>query len=315
MNSRTDQPHRAGATTADIEAHYDIGKDFYALWLDPGLTYSCALWDGIEGAPGNTDVLRKAQQAKLRYHLGQAGITANSRLLDIGCGWGSLLRMATEETGVRHAVGLTLSTDQHAHVRSLGLPGVDARVEDWRDHEPDDVYDGIVSIGAFEHFTHPAMSRDERIEAYRAFFARCAGWLPPLGRLSLQTIALTDHADADHDDSVPEFFAREIFPGSALPRLSEIATACEPYFAITGLREDGAHYARTVRAWSTRLFQAREQAQLLVGPDIYRRYRTYLRASEIVFLRQASTLYRLTLRRWPARRGLAGPSGSQALPK
>lgn len=313
MSTRTDQRPRAGATAADIQAHYDVGKEFYALWLDPGLTYSCALWDGIDGAPGSTDLLVRAQQAKLRHHLGQAGITADSRLLDIGCGWGSLLRTAAEETGVRHAVGLTLSADQHAHVRSLGLAGVEVRIEDWRDHEPDALYDGIVSIGAFEHFTDQAMSRDERIGAYRDFFARCAGWLPPLGRLSLQTIALTD--DTDHDDSVPEFFAREIFPGSALPRLSEIATACEPYFAITRLREDGADYARTLRGWSSRLFQAREQAELLVGPDIYRRYRTYLRASEIVFMRQASTLYRITLRRWPARRGHGGASAGQALPE
>lgn len=313
MNTRTDQRPRAGATAEDIQAHYDIGKDFYALWLDPGMTYSCALWDGIAGAPGSTDLLVKAQNAKLRYHLDQAGITAGSRLLDIGCGWGSLLRMATEETGVQHAVGLTLSADQHAHVRSLRLPGADVRVQDWRDHEPDDVYDGIVSIGAFEHFTDQSMSRDERIAAYRTFFARCAGWLPPLGRLSLQTIALTD--DTDHDDSVPEFFARAVFPGSALPRLSEIAAACEPYFAISRLREDGADYARTLHGWSSRLFRAREQAQLLIGTDNYRRYRTYLRASEIVFMRQASTLYRITLRRWPERRGLGGASGRQALPE
>ncbi|MEV7027875.1 class I SAM-dependent methyltransferase, partial [Kitasatospora sp. NPDC093558] len=118
MNSQTDQRQRAGATAADIEAHYDIGNEFYALWLDPDLTYSCALWDGIAGSPACTDLLVKAQHAKLRYHLDQAGITANTRLLDIGCGWGSLLRTAAEETGVRRAVGLTLSADQHAHVRS-----------------------------------------------------------------------------------------------------------------------------------------------------------------------------------------------------
>ncbi|MEU6868015.1 cyclopropane-fatty-acyl-phospholipid synthase family protein [Streptomyces sp. NPDC046876] len=313
MNTLTGPRPRTGATAADIQAHYDIGKDFYALWLDPGLTYSCALWDGITGAPGNTDLLAQAQHAKLRYHLEQAGITAGSRLLDIGCGWGSLLRTAVEETGAGRAVGLTLSADQHAHVRSLGLPGVDVAVQDWRDHEPDDGYDGIVSIGAFEHFTHQGMSRDERIDAYRSFFARCAGWLPPLGRLSLQTIALTD--DTNHEDSVPDFFAREVFPGSGLPRLSEIATACEPYFAITRLREDGADYARTLRGWSSRLFQAREEAQRLVGPDAYLRYRTYLRASEIVFMRQASTLYRITLRRRPERRRLGPPSGGQAFPQ
>ncbi|MGW7315475.1 class I SAM-dependent methyltransferase [Streptomyces sp. NPDC054865] len=313
MTTRTAQRHRAGATAADIQAHYDVGKDFYALWLDPDLTYSCALWEGITGPPGDTDLLMRAQHAKLRYHLGQAGLTAGSRLLDIGCGWGSLLRMATEKTGVRQAVGLTLSADQYAHVRSLGLNGADVRVEDWRDHEADGPYDGIVSIGAFEHFTDQSMSRDERIGTYRAFFGRCAGWLPPLGRLSLQTIVLTD--DSNHDESVPDFFAREIFPGSALPRLSEIAAACEPYFAITRLREDGADYARTLRGWSTRLFQAREQAQLLVGPDAYMRYRTYLRASEIVFMRQASALYRITLRRWPARRGPAGTSARQVLPE
>ncbi|MCP3759139.1 cyclopropane-fatty-acyl-phospholipid synthase family protein [Streptomyces sp. TBY4] len=310
MNTRTGQRPRTGATAADIQAHYDIGKDFYALWLDPGLTYSCALWDGITGAPGNTDLLAQAQHAKLRYHLDQAGVTAGGRLLDIGCGWGSLLRTAVEEAGVRQAVGLTLSADQDAHVRSLGLAGVDVELQDWRDHETAERYDGIVSIGAFEHFAHQDMSRDERIGAYRAFFARCAGWLPPLGRLSLQTIALTDHAE--HDESVPDFFAGEVFPGSALPRLSEIATACEPYFAITRLREDGADYARTLRGWSSRLFQAREEAQLLVGPDAYLRYRTYLRASEIVFMRQASTLYRITLRRWPERRTLAGASGGQS---
>ncbi|MCF3178663.1 class I SAM-dependent methyltransferase [Streptomyces polychromogenes] len=311
MNTRTGRRPRTGATAADIQAHYDIGKDFYALWLDPGLTYSCALWDGITGAPGDTGVLAKAQHAKLRYHLDQAGVTEGSRLLDIGCGWGSLLRTATEEAGVRHAVGLTLSADQYAHVRSLGLPGVDVEVQDWRDHEPAEPYDGIVSIGAFEHFTHQGMSRDERIDAYRAFFARCAGWLAPLGRLSLQTIALTGLAE--HDESVTDFFAREVFPGSGLPRLSEIATACEPYFAITRLREDGADYARTLRGWSSRLFRAREEAERLVGPDAYLRYRTYLRASEIVFMRQASTLYRITLRRRPERRGFGGRSGGQAL--
>ncbi|MFC5722015.1 class I SAM-dependent methyltransferase [Streptomyces gamaensis] len=295
MSGQTDQHSRAGATAADIQAHYDVGKEFYGLWLDPDLTYSCALWDGITGDPARTDLLLKAQHAKLRYHLSQAGITANDRLLDIGCGWGSLLRTAAEETGVRHAVGLTLSTDQHAHACSLGLPGVDIRIQDWRDHEPDTTYDGIVSIGAFEHFTHVDMSRDERITAYHAFFARCAAWLPPLGRLSLQTIALTDGHDLD--GPVPAFFAREIFPGSALPRLSDITTACEPYFAITALREDSADYVRTLRAWSTRLLQARDKAESLVGPDTYRRYRTYLRASEIVFTRRASTLYRITLRR------------------
>ncbi|WP_370418388.1 class I SAM-dependent methyltransferase [Streptomyces sp. QH1-20] len=299
MSAEVDQRGRAGATTEDIQAHYDVGKEFYRLWLDPGLTYSCALWDGITGAPARTDLLLEAQRAKLRYHLAQAGISADSRLLDIGCGWGSLLRMAAEETGVRQAVGLTLSADQHAHVCSLGLPGVDVRVQDWRDHEPDEPYDGIVSIGAFEHFTHVDMPRDERITAYRSFFARCAAWLPPRGRLSLQTIALA--GDSVLDGPVPAFFAREVFPGSALPRLSEIATACEPHFAITALREDGADYARTLRGWSTRLLRAREQAESLVGPGTYRRYRTYLRASEIVFMRQVSTLYRITLRRWPCR--------------
>lgn len=207
--------------------------------------------------------------------------------------------MATEETGVRHAVGLTLSADQHAHMESLGLPGVDVRIQDWRDHEPDGPYDGIVSIGAFEHFTHVGMFRDERITAYRAFFARCAAWLPPLGRLSLQTIALP--GDSDLVGPVPDFFAREVFPGSALPRLSEIATASERYFAITALREDSADYVRTLRAWSARLLMARDKAEALVGPETYQRYRTYLRASEIVFMRQASTLYRITLRRWQRR--------------
>src|SRR5258707_1072315 len=97
-----------GASPEAIQHHYDVGNDFYQLWLDPTLTYSCALWE-----PNDHDaMLEIAQQRKIQHHTRWAHVPAGGRLLDIGCGWGAVLKHAIEEKGVGQAVGLTLSQQQ-----------------------------------------------------------------------------------------------------------------------------------------------------------------------------------------------------------
>ncbi|MEV6975626.1 class I SAM-dependent methyltransferase [Kitasatospora sp. NPDC093806] len=296
-----------GTSAADIEFHYDLGNEFYALWLDETRTYSAAVWDGIDPAEPHTTALPRAQRAKLDLHLDLAGAprpgtggTASTpstglRLLDVGCGWGGLLAHAVRTGRAAEATGLTLSRAQHAHVRSLGLPGVDVRLEGWDRHHPERPYDGIVSVGAFEHFATADLDAAGRLAAYRAYFERCHGWLRPGARMSLQTIAYDGVAGGD--GPVGSFVAAEIFPGAVLPRLGEIVLASDPYFAVTTVRASAEDYARTLAAWSARLLRARAAAEELVGPDGYHRYRRYLRACEVTFLRGAATLYRIGFRR------------------
>jgi cyclopropane-fatty-acyl-phospholipid synthase len=294
-----------GASPDAIRFHYDVGTSFYRLWLDPTLTYSGAMWAGVEGDESDTQVLAAAQRRKILYHLDQARVVAGSRLLDVGCGWGSLLAAATHERGVGHAVGLTLSPDQAEYVASLGLARTEVRLEDWRDHDAGAGYDAIVSVGAFEHFAHRGLSPSERTLAYSHFFARCFGWLPERGHLSLQTIGLDDEVESE--GPVAGFYANDVFPDSTPPRLAEIVTACDRWFSVSTLRNDGDDYVRTLHGWASRLQRRRSQAEAAVGPDTYRTYLRYLRVSQAMFRRRSCTLYRITMSR-RARRLPAGLS-------
>ncbi|MGH9058346.1 MAG: class I SAM-dependent methyltransferase [Acidimicrobiales bacterium] len=280
----------SGAGRQAIEHHYDVSRDFYRLWLDARMVYSCALWPGALD-----DDLEAAQTAKLAFHADAARVDGATRVLDVGCGWGAMLRYLRDELHVAQATGLTLSSDQADAVRSSGM---DVHLEDWRVHRPPRPYDGIISIGAFEHFTRHDLSRDERRAVYRSFFDRCADWLEPGGRLSLQTIA---YEDFDPDTgSVSAFFTDEIFPESALPQLSDIVSSAEPRFRVVEFRSDAPHYEHTLHLWQQRLEANKAAALDLVGRETYRRYVRYLRVSRAMFDRRTCTLYRLGLERRPS---------------
>jgi cyclopropane-fatty-acyl-phospholipid synthase len=275
-----------GGSPQAIRHHYDIGNEFYRLWLDDTLTYSCAMW-----SPAGGDTLAAAQRAKLDFHLANVALPQEGRLLDIGCGWGALLRHALERCNPSRAVGLTLSRQQAAYLAGIDDPRVSVRVESWIDHQPDDKYDGIVSVGAFEHFADPRQSADERLRVYRSFFERCREWLAPGGALSLQTIVYGDMDASDASD----FIATEIFPAAELPRPQEIFQAADRLFTITLYRNDGLDYARTCETWLKNLRYRREEAIATVGEPNVRRYERYLMLSAAGFRMGRIGLARLRL--------------------
>ncbi len=280
-----------GATQHAIEHHYDVGRDFYRLWLDSRMVYSCALWTG-----DLDDDLDAAQLAKLEWHATGAQVDGAARVLDVGCGWGAMMRYLTDERQVGHVTGLTLSSDQAGAGPSSER--AETRLEDWRDHQPPRPYDAIVSIGAFEHFSRPELNKTERRAAYRRFFERCALWLVEGGRLSLQTIAWEDFDPATME--VASFFTQDIFPESSLPQLSDIVDAAEGPFRLVCLRSDGDHYDHTLRLWQQRLEAGKDRACEMVGLAQYRRYHRYLRLSRMMFERRVCTLYRMVFERRPA---------------
>ncbi|WP_433227522.1 class I SAM-dependent methyltransferase [Actinomadura formosensis] len=292
LSARTaEQDRYQGASDTAIRHHYDLGNEFYELWLDPSRTYSCALWEGPD------DDLFSAQQRKLNYMATGAGATGAGRVLDIGCGWGSMLRHLVEVQNVRQVVGLTLSPAQVESIQTWADDHYDVRVQNWADHG-DGRYDAIVSMGAFEHFAQHGMNREQRLAAYRTFFKRCHDWLPPGGRLALQT-NIAGRARAVDRRTVQEmlFIIERIFPESVMPPLSEIIQGAEREFDVVTVRNDPDHYARTCQTWYDTLSARREQARTVVGDEVVDDYLQYLAACVRQFERRNLGLARIIFER------------------
>jgi cyclopropane-fatty-acyl-phospholipid synthase len=286
-------PHRVGATPEAIQAHYDAGDGFFALFLDPTRTYSAALF--ANGA----DDLDAAQLAKIDWHLERAGVRPGKRLLDIGCGWGGLLKRAVSVHGAEKAVGLTLSAAQASHVATGANPRIAVHLEDWADHTPAAPYDAITSVGAFEHFAAAGLPRATRVAAYARFFSRCAAMLTPGGRLSLQTIAYPPGFDRKAYDATDygAFVRERIFPESDLPTLPEILDAADGAFEPVVIRNDRRCYARTARIWRSRLRDRKAEAIALVGERRVRDFDRYFRTSAGAFDIGTLQLLRLALQK------------------
>lgn len=284
-----------GASPEAIRKHYDVANEFYKLWLDPTMCYSCALWDDDEP----DSLLETAQIRKLDYHAAQIQATKLGRVLDVGCGWGALVRRLVQTYGVGHATGLTLSDAQADWSAARPDSRVEIRIESWMDHQPTAPYDGIISIGAFEHFAKAEWPDAQRIAAYRAFFKNCHKWLRPGGRLSLQTIA---YANVDlatvKEKADAKFFFDQIFPESVLPTLADIVAASDGLFEVINLRNDREHYFRTCQVWYRKLVACKSEALKIVDQEVYDRFVRYLKLSSFVFGNTYAGLLRIGFRRW-----------------
>ena len=285
-------PTATEAAAAAIRHHYDVGNEFFRLWLDDSLTYSCAMRDSEDAAD---ETLELAQERKLRFHLDAVRAERAGSVLDIGCGWGAILQRLSQRHGARRAVGLTLSEEQAAYVGSRAYPGVEVRVRSWVEYEPGQVFDGIISIGAFEHFARPDHSPADKIRVYRNFFTRCRDWLAPGGALSLQTIAYANMSRRD----ASRFMQQEIFPDADLPTLSEITAAADGIFELKHMHNGRLDYAWTCEQWARRLRARRAEAVELVGPDVVARYERYLKLSALGFRMGKICLYRLVFQPYP----------------
>jgi cyclopropane-fatty-acyl-phospholipid synthase len=287
------QSAKTGASLEAIQSHYDLSNQFYRLWLDEEMVYSGAMY------LDPNDTLEQAQIQKLDHHIRASGAKAGDRVLEIGCGWGACLKRMVKTVGVSKAVGLTLSQAQVDYLRERPLAGVEARVENWQEHQPEQPYDAIISIGAFEHFAQITYTDAQKVAAYRSFFKRCQEILKPGGQISLQTFAYGSTRDREEavNQSATTFLAEEIFRETDPPTLANIAEAVRSHFEIVALRNDRLHYAETLRNWMSRLKRRRDDAVKLVGEAAVERYERYLQYSFIGFKTGNLDLYRITLRR------------------
>src|SRR5262245_2897606 len=171
-------------------------------------------------------------------------------------------------------------------------PGVEVRVEDWRDHKTERPYDSVISVAAFEAFVHRGMEPAAKMAAYREFFDCCHRMLVDEGRLSIQTIAYVKPSTY-----VPALITDKIFPESELPLIWEPIAAAEGMFELLALRNDSDHYYRTLRIWDDNLAACHDQAVALVGEPTVKDFRQYLRISASGFKRGHICLLRMSFRK------------------
>lgn len=225
----------------NIRAHYDLGNDFYRLWLDPSMTYSSALYRSSH------DTLEQAQQTKLDRVTALLDLSGGERVLEIGCGWGALARQLIASAGC-HVTGLTLSTEQQAHARAQTAEfsdKADLRLEDYRDTTGS--YDRVVSIEMLEAVG----------EAYWPLFFDSLRQRLKIGGLAVLQVITIDQSRFQNYRRRPEFIQRYIFPGGMLPTVDIV----QQHIASSGLRlvsleRFAGSYARTLAEWHDRFLKA-----------------------------------------------------------
>ena len=284
-----------------VRHHYDVSNEFFALFLDESMTYSCALFsrtlDSLEGSwgthpRGESDgdrprpTLEQAQAAKRELICRKLALQEGERVLDVGCGWGSFVIHAAANHGVR-AVGITLSPAQaelaRRRVAEAGLEDrVEIRVADYRDlGAAGEGYDAIASIGMVEHVGA------NQIDLYAR---QLAGLLEPGGRLLNHGIARLRHGEGE----AGPFSERYVFPDAAPLHVSRVTLALEQAgiepLHVEGLRED---YAETLSHWIERLDANLEQAERLAGAERVRVWRLYLRAARNGFRTGFTSIFQI----------------------
>lgn len=275
----------------NVQSHYDLSDDFFALFLDPTWTYSCAYFERDDMT------LEEAQLAKIDLALGKLGLEPGMRLLDVGCGWGTTIIRAREKYDV-DVIGLTLSEHQFGRVQSRldALDGdrtAEVRLQGWE--EFDEPVDRIVSIGAFEHF---------RRARHVPFFEKAHRLLPDGGKMLLHTIVgygLDDLAEmgvaVDKRDAVfMRFIIREIFPGGELERPATIQERAQSVgFSVDRVHSLQQHYARTLEIWTENLEARKDEALEIGGQEVYDRYIKYLSGCAKQFRRGTIDVMQFTL--------------------
>jgi cyclopropane-fatty-acyl-phospholipid synthase len=273
LNARSRRSHHQHVDAQQIQFHYDVSDDFYALWLDPRRVYSCAYFREAEMS------IAQAQEAKLDHVCRKLMLQPGERFLDVGAGWGGLLLWAAEHYGVE-GHGITLSKNQHAHVNRLiderGLRGrVTMELRDYRELPEDQPFDKIASIGMFEHVGRANLGE---------YFAKLRRLLAPGGLLMNHGITAAGTRNHQLGAGIGDFIERYIFPGGELLHVSKVTEVmAESGLEPLDLENLRPHYARTLWAWSDNLEAQLSQARDLTRDSVVRAYRLYLAGSAMSF--------------------------------
>lgn len=289
--SRSELKSRLRPYYEESQSTYDISDEFFALFLDPTMAYTCAYFERADMT------LEEAQNAKYDLALGKLGLQPGMTLLDIGCGWGAGLVRAVQRYDV-NVIGITLSRNHHARsaARLAQLPTtrrVEARLQGWE--EFDEPVDRIVTIEAFDAF---------KKARYTAFFERAHEILPADGRMLLHSIFTYPQTHwRSHGIAVTmsdlrffRFLGTEIFPGGEMTGYDDIYQYSQGAgFAVEHAEFLPTHYVRTLDTWAANLRANHDQAVAVQSEEVYQRYLRYLTGCADLFRRGISNVGQFTL--------------------
>ena len=258
--------HSEKASKADVQSHYDIGNEFYKMWLDPTMTYSCAYFASEQ------DSLEDAQWNKVRHIINKLHAKPGETLLDIGCGWGTLIFTAAKEYDLE-ATGVTLSQEQYdfvkAKIKAEGLEGrVHVYLKDYR--ELVQTYDHVTSVGMFEHVGK---------ENLQEYFEQVSN------RLTDEGTALIHGITGQHDGAgVDAWINKYIFPGGYIPNVAEnITHILHTPMQLDDLEPLRRHYQRTLEIWTENFHKVKEDVVGTYGMRFYRMWDLYLQSCAASF--------------------------------
>lgn len=291
-----------GSSKAEVEVSYDVSNEFFRLWLDERMNYTCAVFESKEQS------LEAAQLNKLRILSDFAKVGPDKKVLDIGCGWGAALEYVVSARGVKRAVGVTLSTAQAEEVNARKIPGVEVVGGDFRTFTTDERFDSLISICMIDHLCSPEEARQGKaVDIYRAYFKKAWELTNKGAWFGLQTIlrnrtprmtpwgALAAGTKKELEDIY--FCTREIFPGGLNPRLEDIIQAVNPYWEVMQVNTRREHYQRTTAEWLRRLRLNEKTIRAKWGDKVFEDYDRYLSTCVNAFDKHYSSLAQYELRR------------------
>lgn len=287
-----------GSSQKDVEVSYDVSNEFFRLWLDERMNYTCAVYESWD------QPLEAAQLNKLHILSELAKVTPEKRILDIGCGWGACVEYLATSRKVKEAVGITLSRAMAEEVNARKIPNVNCVAGDFRTWKPeapsggDARFDGLISICMMDHLCSPQEAREGKAtDIYRSFFKKCWEITKPGSWFGLQTI-LRNRTPRDKKDLEDVYFVtHEIFPGGLNPRLEDVIVAVNPYWEVMQVNTRREHYGKTTGEWLRRLRLNEKAIRAQWGDKVFEDYDRYLATCVTCFDKHYSSLAQYELRR------------------
>jgi cyclopropane-fatty-acyl-phospholipid synthase len=281
-----------GSTKDQVQVSYDVSNEFFRLWLDERMNYTCAVFENDDQS------LEAAQLNKLRILAEFAHVNEDTKVLDIGCGWGANIEYLATARKVKNAYGITLSSAQMEEINRRALPGVKAYCCDYKDHQPEVKYDAVESICMIDHLVSPEEARQGKaVDNLRRFFRTVHGWTNPGAWFGLQHIVRNRVPRDKKDLEDVHWVTHVIFPGGLNPRIEEVVQAVNPYWEIVEMHSRRMHYRRTTFEWRKRLRDHEGEIRRRWGDQVFEDYDRYLSTCVKAFDNHYSSLAQYALRR------------------
>lgn len=277
---------------ADIEAHYDEGHDFFALFLDDEYrVYTSAVW-------GEATTLDEAQVAKLARICNFANVQPNQRVIDVGCGFGGLMKYITKTYKGTKAHGVTLSSSQAEYINLVKAPNVSVNLCSWEDYVPTEKYDAIVSVCALEHFSRleDNLAGTHR-DIFKKFFDWCLDVSTPDAQIGIQSIVITRPPKNINELRASNYLREKVFPGASLSSVSDIQAAIVDKYEIKEATRIGPDYVLTLEAWKKNLIRNKKIVLEKYSEALFDHYITYFDSAICCFSEGYWDVFQASLKR------------------